>query len=437
ATSEATKSSTVSEAAKSSSATSEATKSSTVSEAAKSSSATSEVTKSDIKIRRMVTAELKPNIGNVTVNANNFLDYFELNGKKNNIVGAWIPTYDSKTGIVTLTEDVQSEVGTITLKNKIDMSSSFSLSAEINLGSKIQPAGADGIGIGFQPGKTNLIGSSGSALGFGKLPGSFGWKADTYWNGKNGSTNSAPDPESLKGSSDSNGYPGDGKGSPFGAFVYCDSDGIVQTINTDTTPAQAISQTGEFSPITINYDGNSKVMTVVFDGKTWSKNMSEYLENNEFESLFISASTGNLSNIQQFKIVSFNYIAGGVVNVQYQDQNGNKIHDDANQITGKVGESYDTSSNIIDIPGYTYIKADGQTSGLFGNDAITVTYIYHQTERKSMTKTTERTINYLDKKTGKVVANQVVQDVTFNRTAIVDKVTGELLGYDTNGDGEV
>ncbi|WP_306418166.1 mucin-binding protein, partial [Lactiplantibacillus mudanjiangensis] len=43
----------------------------------------------------------------------------------------------------------------------------------------------------------------------------------------------------------------------------------------------------------------------------------------------------------------------------------------------------------------------------------------------------------MDKKTGKVVANQVVQDVTFNRTAIVDNVTGELLGYDTNGDGEV
>ncbi|WP_033900560.1 mucin-binding protein, partial [Lactococcus lactis] len=44
--------------------------------------------------------------------------------------------------------------------------------------------------------------------------------------------------------------------------------------------------------------------------------------------------------------------------------------------------------------------------------------------------------NYLDKETNKVVSKQVVQTVEYHRTAIVDKVTGELLGYDTDNDGQ-
>ncbi|KRM09289.1 mucin-binding protein [Paucilactobacillus suebicus] len=59
------------------------------------------------------------------------------------------------------------------------------------------------------------------------------------------------------------------------------------------------------------------------------------------------------------------------------------------------------------------------------------------TDKASLTKTITRTINYLDKSTGKVVSKQVTQTVTYNRTAIVDEVTGALLGYDTNGDGNV
>ncbi|WP_369950645.1 mucin-binding protein [Lactococcus ileimucosae] len=58
------------------------------------------------------------------------------------------------------------------------------------------------------------------------------------------------------------------------------------------------------------------------------------------------------------------------------------------------------------------------------------------TDKSSLSKTITRTINYVDKKTGKVL-KQEVQTVTYTRTAVVDKVTGELLGYDTNGDGKV
>ncbi|WP_215509466.1 mucin-binding protein [Limosilactobacillus fermentum] len=55
------------------------------------------------------------------------------------------------------------------------------------------------------------------------------------------------------------------------------------------------------------------------------------------------------------------------------------------------------------------------------------------TDKSSLTQTVIRTVNYLDKQTGKVVAKQVTEQVTYNRTAIVDKVTGQIIGYSTTG----
>lgn len=55
------------------------------------------------------------------------------------------------------------------------------------------------------------------------------------------------------------------------------------------------------------------------------------------------------------------------------------------------------------------------------------------TDKSSVTQTVIRTVNYLDKQTGKVVAKQVTEQVTYNRTAIVDKVTGQIIGYSTTG----
>ncbi|EPC89073.1 lectin-like domain-containing protein, partial [Lacticaseibacillus paracasei] len=55
------------------------------------------------------------------------------------------------------------------------------------------------------------------------------------------------------------------------------------------------------------------------------------------------------------------------------------------------------------------------------------------TDKSSVTQTVTRTVNYLDKQTGKAVAKQVTEQVTYNRTAIVDKVTGQIIGYSTTG----
>jgi LPXTG-motif cell wall-anchored protein len=62
--------------------------------------------------------------------------------------------------------------------------------------------------------------------------------------------------------------------------------------------------------------------------------------------------------------------------------------------------------------------------------------------KDDLTETVKRTINYVDDQ-GKPVngspdgTSSYVQTVAFKRTAVVDKVTGKLLGYDTNNDGQV
>lgn len=59
-----------------------------------------------------------------------------------------------------------------------------------------------------------------------------------------------------------------------------------------------------------------------------------------------------------------------------------------------------------------------------------------------MIDTVTRTINYVDAKGNPVKGGPngektIIQAATFERTAIVDKVTGEILGYDTDNDGKV
>ena len=62
--------------------------------------------------------------------------------------------------------------------------------------------------------------------------------------------------------------------------------------------------------------------------------------------------------------------------------------------------------------------------------------------KDDLTDTVTRTINYVDAqgnpvKGGPNGEETITQTVTFERTAIVDKVTGEILGYDTDNDGKV
>ena len=58
-------------------------------------------------------------------------------------------------------------------------------------------------------------------------------------------------------------------------------------------------------------------------------------------------------------------------------------------------------------------------------------------DQVSLQKSITRTIDYVDGLTKEKVADSVEQNITFTRHVVVDKVTGEVLGYDTNGDGMV
>ncbi|WP_457922161.1 lectin-like domain-containing protein, partial [Ligilactobacillus salivarius] len=106
------------------------------------------------------------------VTKDNFLAYFSLNGSA---------TYDQNTGIVTITPDEYNKVGNFSLKSKIDMNTSFTLTGKVNLGSN--PNGADGIGFAFHNGNTTDIGNAGGNLGIGGLQNALGFKLDTWSNG--------------------------------------------------------------------------------------------------------------------------------------------------------------------------------------------------------------------------------------------------------------
>ncbi|TLQ17875.1 LPXTG cell wall anchor domain-containing protein [Lentilactobacillus parafarraginis] len=150
------------------------------------------------------------------------------------------------------------------------------------------------------------------------------------------------------------------------------------------------------------------------------------------------------------------------------DTTGKTLKTDS--ISGTTGSksSYSTSGSIADYKKHGYeLVTDGYPADLtFDNDDTTdqnfTVHLKHQltpvnptdpqipgapinpdepdgpkwpegTDKSSVTQTVIRTVNYLDKQTGKVVAKQVTEQVTYNRTAIVDKVTGQIIGYSTTG----
>nr|WP_243878678.1 transposase [Streptococcus thermophilus] len=150
------------------------------------------------------------------------------------------------------------------------------------------------------------------------------------------------------------------------------------------------------------------------------------------------------------------------------DTTGKTLKTDS--ISGTTGSksSYSTSCSIADYKKHGYeLVTDGYPADLtFDNDDTTdqnfTVHLKHRltpvnptdpqtpgapinpdepdgpkwpegTDKSSVTQTVIRTVNYLDKQTGKVVAKQVTEQVTYNRTAIVDKVTGQIIGYSTTG----
>ncbi|MFR0614416.1 YSIRK-type signal peptide-containing protein, partial [Lactobacillus porci] len=105
------------------------------------------------------------------------------------------------------------------------------------------------------------------------------------------------------------------------------------------------------------------------------------------------------------------------------DKTYNSHPDDANHYLYKGG--YSDATNVINYY-YENPTVVVKPGGNWPDNAQT---------KVDLTKDVKRTINYVDAKTNAQVADPVTQTVEFGRTAVVRKDTGELVGFDTNGDG--
>ncbi|MGQ4573632.1 lectin-like domain-containing protein [Leuconostoc pseudomesenteroides] len=401
------------------------------------------------------------------VTAANFLDYFSLNGSA---------TYDASQGIVTLTTNDNNLVGNFSLKSKIDMNSSFTLTGQVNLGDKVSSnGGADGIGFAFHDGNTTDIGNAGGNLGIGGLINAVGFKLDTYHNDYRTPQSALPGAQISPNNSNGYGWAADPSGSEypqFGGFVTT-SDQEIQAIDknsyqrwwaeTDTSSVQKLKDNdldNNFHDFVASYNGTTRLLTISYtetggNTLTWTKTIDS---SSQAMALIVSASTGGSKNLQQFKINSFDFKQAATVNVKYVDTKGNQVAQGTVAYSAggaNVNSTYSTQQ--LDVAGYKFLKmGDNSTTGVTiaptgtltePGDNGTVVYVYAP-DYTQTTKTINETINYVDTE-GNVLADKATATpITFltvtnpvdntktvyysttATTATLDPITGVPTGND-------
>ncbi|MEJ7419059.1 putative Ig domain-containing protein, partial [Staphylococcus warneri] len=296
---------------------------------------------------------IAPTTSQVVVDKNNFTDHFTTVGSA---------TFDKNTGIATLTPDVGSQKGAISLGTKIDSNKSFHFTGKVNLGTRYEGfspdgvTGGDGIGFAFSPGSVGQIGKEGAALGIGGLNNAFGFKLDSYHNTSqpNASASANKDPANVSG------------GGAFGAFVTTNSSGVASTYTDNTKTANAAKLTtqpnGTFQDFVIDYNGDTKVMTVTYAGQTWTRNISDWIKaskNTNF-SLSMTASTGSARNLQQVQIDQFTYTETATAQVHYVDADTGKEIVPPKTLAGDVDNTVniDDQQSTITPKGYQLVNVD-------------------------------------------------------------------------------
>ncbi|MEJ7424619.1 lectin-like domain-containing protein, partial [Staphylococcus warneri] len=296
---------------------------------------------------------IAPTTSQVVVDKNNFTDHFTTVGSA---------TFDKNTGIATLTPDASSQKGAISLGTKINSNKSFHFTGKVNLGTRYEGfspdgvTGGDGIGFAFSPGTLGQIGKEGAALGIGGLNNAFGFKLDSYHNTSqpNASASANKDPANVSG------------GGAFGAFVTTNSSGVASTYTDSTKTANAAKLTtqpnGTFQDFVIDYNGDTKVMTVTYAGQTWTRNISDWIKasNNTNFSLSMTASTGGARNLQQVQIDSFTYTESATAQVHYVDANTGKEIIPPKTLAGDVDNTVniDDQQSTITPKGYQLVNVD-------------------------------------------------------------------------------
>ena len=289
----------------------------------------------------------------VVVTKDNFNDHMNVSGSA---------TFDKNTGIVTLTPDVNSVKGAISLNTRLDSNRSFRFTGKVNLGSRYEGhnegtgdtaiVGGDGIGFAFSPGNLGEIGKEGAAVGIGGLKNAFGFKLDTYHN------TSQP-----KGDAKANKDPGSmiGKGA-FGAFVSTDPNGVATTDENSASPLKVQPTDNSLQDFVIDYNGDTKVMTITYAGQTWTKNMSDWIKRSGSTtfSLSMTASTGWARNLQQVQFGKFEYTQSATAQVRYVDAKTCKDIIPPKTYAGEVDGSatIDKQIDAMKSKGYNYSGVD-------------------------------------------------------------------------------
>lgn len=346
-------------------------------------------------------------------------------------------TYDQSTGIVTLTQDAYSQKGAITLGTRIDSNKSFHFSGKVNLGNKYEGHGngGDGIGFAFSPGVLGETGLNGAAVGIGGLSNAFGFKLDTYHNTStpNASAKAKADPSSVAG------------GGAFGAFVTTDSTGVASTYTSSSTADNAAKlnvqpTNNTFQDFDINYNGDTKVMTVKYAGQTWTRNISDWIAKSGTTnfSLSMTASTGGATNLQQVQFGTFEYTESAVTQVRYVDVTTGKDIIPPKTYSGNVDQvvTIDNQQSALTAKGYNYTSVDSSYASTYNDTNKTVkmtnagqSVTYYFTDVKAPTVTVgNQTIEV-----GKTM-NPIVLTTTDNGTGTVtNTVTGlpSGLSYDS------
>lgn len=291
----------------------------------------------------------------------------------------------NETGVATITPNTGFLTGQVTLANRVNMNEDF------NLAGKITTSTGDGLGLGFKPSSIAIgqTGNAGGAVGIGGLPGAFGFKVDTHPNGDTQNTqatvddpNAFPEPVlALHYNQDPSGL-----GATFGALMYTTGTGdhaMSTTYNGTDAPAQSVAA-GASKDITIQYTGASHTMTVTYDGKTWSKDVTDWLNGQQYMSLFISASTGGAAAAQKFELDSFTFTPQFFADVQAIDKATNtqlatKPAEYSIDTTGE-GVTYTVTKQNIDGYAFTGFEAGTPLTGDLTEDSPTATVTLYYTK---------------------------------------------------------
>ncbi|MBZ8174603.1 lectin-like domain-containing protein [Staphylococcus delphini] len=267
--------------------------------------------------------------------------------------------YTPESGIVRLTSDANNQKGSVTLSSKVNFNQDFELTLGVGLGTRYEGhspdgvIGGDGIGFVFSPGPLDQSGRQGAAVGFGGLQDAFGFKLDTYHNTRQPKANdyANADPPSVGG------------GGAFGAFVSTNNKGVAVTYADNSTSATAAKlekqPDGTIQDLLIQYDAKTKVMTVVYAGQKWTKNISDWILRGRTTNYAfgITASTGGARNLQQIQVGSFYYTEAAVTRISYFDADTGEEIIPPKTVAGSVGDIVivDKQETDLSAKGYRFV----------------------------------------------------------------------------------